>query len=58
MKLTLRPGRRFWLTYTLAWLPYAVGYAAVFLADRGESATAVALTALINVAAAAVVGIR
>lgn len=52
----MKKGFRFWLVYCLAWLPYAVSYAGVFL-QQGSSLRAAIIDALINVISAAVLGV-
>ena len=52
----MRRGIRFWLAYSLAWVPYAASYIVIFLQQGGPLSSAIA-DALINVISAAVLGI-
>lgn len=49
--------RHFWWSYSLAWLPYAAGYVAIFLLVRGAAWPSAFLDSLINVVPAAVLGV-
>lgn len=47
---------RFWLVYTLAWLPYAISYVGIFLQQGSELSSAIE-DALVNVISAALLGL-
>lgn len=49
-------GLRFWLVYSLAWLPYTVSYVAVFV-QQGSSLWSATSDALCNVVSAALLGV-
>lgn len=49
-------GLRFWLVYTIAWLPCAVSYVAVFI-EQGSTVGSAIADALSNVMSAAVLGL-
>lgn len=49
--------RRFWFSYSLAWLPYFAGYVAIFLLVRSATLTSAVLGSLVNVVPAALLGV-
>ena len=48
---------RFWLIYSVAWLPYAASYAAVFVSHLGSSFVTAVKDALFNIVPAAMLGV-
>ena len=52
----MKRGFRFWLVYSLAWLPYAASYVAVFV-QQGSSLQPAIFDALSNVMTAALLGV-
>lgn len=49
--------KRFWLIYCLAWIPYALSYAAVFLTDFNYKFSALFFSVSRNIISAAVLGV-
>jgi signal transduction histidine kinase len=52
----IKRGFRFWLVYTIAWLPYAVSYVAIFI-QQGSSIRSAISDASSNIISAAVLGL-
>jgi two-component system, LytTR family, sensor kinase len=52
----MKRGRRFWLAYSLAWVPYALSYVVIFV-HQGSSLTSAISDTLINIISAAVLGL-
>jgi sensor histidine kinase YesM len=48
---------QFWLIYSLAWIPYAVGYAVVFITHIKLNATLAVLHSIYNIVPAALLGV-
>ncbi|MGI8547808.1 MAG: sensor histidine kinase [Gemmatimonadaceae bacterium] len=53
----MRHIRRFWFSYSLAWLPYFAGYVAIFLVVRNATLVSALLGSLVNVVPAALLGV-
>lgn len=55
--LSLRHVRRFWLSYSVAWVPYFAAYVTIFLLVRDTKLPSAIILSLINVVPAALLGV-
>src|ERR1700747_2840100 len=53
----MRKSYRFWLIYTIAWLPYAASFVTLFMTHLGQSFPSAIKGSIVNVLPAALLGV-